>query len=474
MTHYRTSGHAIPAMRRVRKIHFVGIGGSGMNGIAEVLLNQGYAISGSDLVQSWTTDRLSNLGVHVVSKHSVENINGADVVVMSSAIPNSNPEIIEARRRHIPVVSRAEMLGELMRYRFGIAVAGTHGKTTTTSLIASIFQAADLDPTYVIGGVLKGENRNAKLEDSRYLIAEADESDASFLFLQPMVAVITNIDRDHMDTYDQDFVRLHGAFAEFTRRLPFYGVAVMCVDDRAVRELMVTCLRPVVTYGLSEDADYRAVDIEADGKRWRYRAIRPNGMKPLQIELPLPGMHNVANSLAAVAVACEECVPDEKIRKGLSSFSGVERRFEIHDLSVKALSVTMVDDYGHHPSEVREVFKTARHIWPDRRVVMVFQPHRYTRTRDLFQEFVTVLSDADVLIVVSTYSAGESLLKDANAESLVHAIGCRNPIKPIFAPDNDTAIQLIKQNLRERDVLIVQGAGNVSQISAGLSMELSS
>jgi len=459
----------VPEMRRVRQIHFVGIGGSGMCGIAEVLLNQGYRISGSDIARSATINRLVQLGARVAIGHCAENISGADVVVVSSAVADTNPEVVAAHAARIPVVARAEMLGELMRYRHGIAVAGTHGKTTTTSLITSIFKAANLDPTFVIGGLLNSTGSNAQLGASRYLIAEADESDASFLHLQPMVAVVTNIDRDHLRTYGGDFQRLSQTFVEFVHRLPFYGVAVLCIDDPHVREILDAVSRPMLTYGVSDDADFRATDIEVRGLAWKFKAERPAGHPALEVVINLPGAHNVLNALAAIAVATEEGVSDAAILAGLKAFSGVGRRFDVADrILVAGKRITVVDDYGHHPTEVAMVIEAARKVWPNRRLVMIYQPHRFTRTQDLYDDFTKVLSTVDKLVLLEVYSAGEDYIAGADSHALCQGIRERGAINPIYAADPGEAHALLPNIIEDDDVLIVQGAGNVNQLSKRL------
>jgi UDP-N-acetylmuramate--alanine ligase len=459
----------VPEMRRVRQIHFVGIGGSGMCGIAEVLLNQGYRISGSDVARSAAVARLAQLGATVFLGHCAGNVAGADVVVVSSAVSADNLELVAAHAAHTPVVARAEMLGELMRYRHGIAVAGTHGKTTTTSLITAVFKAADLDPTFVIGGLLKSTGSNAQLGASRFLIAEADESDASFLYLQPMVAVVTNIDRDHLGTYGGDFKRLCQTFVEFVHRLPFYGVAVLCIDDAQVRAVLPLVSRPMLTYGVSPDADFRATRIETSGLAWRFRAERPAGHAPLDVVINLPGAHNVLNALAAIAVATEEGVSDNAILAGLKAFSGVGRRFDVADgVLVAGKRITVVDDYGHHPTEVATVIETARKVWPDRRLVMVYQPHRYSRTHDLYDDFTKVLSTVDKLVLLEVYSAGEDYLAGADGHALCQGIRERGAINPIYAADPNEAQDLLPRILENDDVLLVQGAGNVNQVSKRL------
>lgn len=459
---------ASPTMRHVRKIHFVGIGGSGMSGIAEVLVNMGYSVSGSDLVHSSTTVRLSEIGVEVFVGHHADHVGAADVVVQTSAVGNKNVELIAAHAKRIPVISRAEMLGELMRHRFGIAVAGSHGKTTTTALISSIFQTAGIDPTVVIGGILKSERSGSRLGISKYLIAEADESDASFLYLQPMVSVVTNIDHEHMSTYGHDFGLLCDAFSEFIHRLPFYGVASICIDDENLRNMIPALSRPVLTYGLSEDADFRAIDIREEGTSWQFTAVRPPGYESLEIELPIPGIHYVQNALAAVVVATDEGLESEYIQSGIRNFDGVGRRFEISEVCIGTASIQMVDDYGHHPTEVRSVLQTARKVWPDKRIVLVYQPHRYSRTRDLFEEFVDVLSEVDELVMLATYSAHEEPVQGADACSLLKAIKALRVAPCHFALDPPKAIEILLSIVKDNDLVITQGAGNVGEVSESL------
>ncbi len=462
--------YQVPEMRRIRRIHFVGIGGAGMCGIAEVLLNQGYRVSGSDLRASAATERLAGLGAEIRIGHDAGAVADCDVVVVSSAVSAANPEVAAAHERRVPVVRRAEMLGELMRYRHGIAIAGTHGKTTTTSLVTSIFQAAELDPTFVIGGLLNSTGSNARLGASRYIIVEADESDASFLNLQPMSAVVTNIDRDHMATYGNDFEALKRTFVDFLHRLPFYGSAVLCSDDPEVRGILPDVARPMLTYGFGDDADFRAVDLEAEGRTWRFRARRPGGHGDLAVTMRIPGRHNVLNALAAIAVATDEGLPDSAIVEGLASFSGVGRRFQVSDaVRVGDATVTVVDDYGHHPTEVARVIETARSVWPGRRLVMAYQPHRYSRTRDLYDDFVRVLSSLDVLVLLEVYGAGEDPIPGADGRSLAKGIRARGVnAPPVFAESPEEALALLPGLLRDGDVLLVQGAGNVNHISARL------
>ncbi|MDF1630553.1 MAG: UDP-N-acetylmuramate--L-alanine ligase [Alcanivoracaceae bacterium] len=463
--------HVVPEMRRIRRIHFVGIGGVGMCGIAEVLCNQGYQISGSDLRESPVVLRLRSLGVRVEIGHRGENVGDADVVVTSTAVDEANLEVREAKRRRIPLVPRAQMLAELMRFRHGIAVAGTHGKTTTTSMIASILGEAKFDPTFVIGGKLTSSGTNARLGQSHYLVAEADESDASFLHLQPMVAVVTNIDADHMHAYGGDFAKLENTFIEFLQNLPFYGLAVMCVDDPVVRKLLPRVNRQLISYGFSEDADVRAQAISQKGMVTSFEVIR-EGKPKLQIALPMPGRHNVLNALAAIAVATDENVPDQAIIAGLNGFTGVGRRFDVlGEYRTADGSATLVDDYGHHPREVEATIKAVRDGWPDRRLVMLFQPHRYTRTRDLYEDFVDVLSNVDALLMLEVYSAGEDPIPAADSRSLCHSLRQRGQVEPIYVDDSAKLSALLGKVLRNGDLLITQGAGNVSAIARQLIEE---
>lgn len=452
-------------MRHVRHIHFVGIGGAGMCGIAEVMANLGYTVSGSDTVPSSITARLESLGISISKQHLASNVVDADVVVASSAIADDNPEIVSAHELHKPVVPRAEMLGELMRHRYGIAVAGTHGKTTATSFIADIFQAANIDPTYVIGGLLKSENRNAKLGSSHYIVAEADESDASFLYLHPMLAVITNIDHDHLGTYGQDFERLKQAFREFVSKLPFYGAVILCIDDEECRRFADEITRPVITYGLNDDADYQAVDIETKGIEWRFNVRRPVGQATLPIEIRLPGIQNVQNALAAIAVASDEGIADVHIQEGIRRFIGVGRRFEVSEISINSHILPLVDDYGHHPTELKCTLETVERVWPDKRQLMVYQPHRFTRTRDLFAEFVEVLGTTDDLLILDTYAASEDAIAGASALSLRDAINEEFSSHVEFAKDVKEAVAWIKATAAADHVVMVQGAGDVSGVS---------
>lgn len=464
--------YQVPEMGRIRCIHFVGIGGAGMCGIAEVLINQGYQVTGSDVRVSENTKRLIDKGALVHIGHDAAWVADADVVVISSAVTDDNPEVQAAHSQRTPVIPRAEMLGELMRYRHGIAVAGTHGKTTTTSLITEIFRCAGLSPTFVIGGLLNSAGTNAELGMGRYLIAEADESDASFLRLQPMSAVITNIDKDHMSTYGNDFSVLKDTFAEFVHRLPFYGTVALCIDDEDIVDILPRLARPVLTYGLSDDAQFRARDIQANGKAWKFTVDRGELGPSLDVSLAIPGAHNVLNATAAVAIATDEGIDDEHIVAGLSGFAGVDRRFQVSEnIRIGNSRMIMVDDYGHHPTEVAAVIATARRVWPEARLAMLYQPHRYSRTRDLFEDFVRVLNEVDALMLVDVYAAGETPIAGADGSALAHAIRQRGQLSPMFAQDPDEALELLETFTNGQDVLLVQGAGNVSQISNRLRQD---
>ncbi|WP_339806495.1 UDP-N-acetylmuramate--L-alanine ligase [uncultured Marinobacter sp.] len=463
--------YQVPEMRRIRRIHFVGIGGAGMSGIAEVLQNQGYEISGSDLRDGPVTERLRSLGVTVHIGHRASNSDQADVVVVSSAVARDNPEVVAARSRRVPIVPRAEMLAEIMRYRHGIAVAGTHGKTTTTSLIASILAEAGLDPTFVIGGKLNSAGTNARLGDSRYLVAEADESDASFLHLTPVISVVTNIEADHMDTYGGDVAQLKKTFVDFLHNLPFYGIAVMCLDDPYVDEILPRISRAMLTYGIErEDADYRASNIQSDGLKTRFTVHRPGGRPELQVELKMPGRHNVLNALASIAVATDEGVADEAICRGLAGFAGVGRRFQVYgDYQTPQGRITLVDDYGHHPTEVEAVIRAARDAWPGRRLVMLYQPHRYSRTRDLYEDFVRVLSEVDGLLLMDVYSAGEPAIPGADTRSLCRSIRQRGLVEPVHVEDDGDISRLLSHILKDGDLLITQGAGDIGGVASRLA-----
>ena len=453
----------------VRQIHFVGIGGAGMSGIAEVLLNLGYRVSGSDAAESSTTRRLARLGARVWLGHSPEQIDGADAVVTSTAVRSDNPEVIAARARRIPVVPRAVMLGELMRLKQGIAIAGTHGKTTTTSLVASVLAAGGLDPTFVIGGRLNSAGANARLGSGEYIVVEADESDASFLNLMPVMAVVTNIDNDHMETYGHDFARLKGAFVDFLSRLPFYGHAVLCIDDRHVREILPFVSKPVLTYGFAGDAQYRAADAIAEDAQMRFTALR-EGASPLPVQLNLPGRHNVANALAAIAVATELGVADDAILAGLASFTGVGRRFARHgEVVIPGGSFTLIDDYGHHPVEIEATLGAVRGAYPGRRVLLAFQPHRYTRTRDCFEDFVRVLSTADALLLADVYPAGEAPIVAADGRALARALRVAGKVEPVFVDDIEAMPQSIVDTAQPGDVVVTMGAGSIGQVPGRLA-----
>ncbi|WP_193161437.1 UDP-N-acetylmuramate--L-alanine ligase [Microbulbifer hainanensis] len=465
--------YGVPTMRRIRRIHFIGIGGAGMSGIAEVLQNQGYEVSGSDLRESSVTQRLRKLGVKVQIGHSADNIRGVDVVVNSSAIHGDNPELEAAHENRIPVVRRAEMLGELMRYRYGIAVAGTHGKTTTTSLIASILAADKKDPTFVIGGLVNAAGANAALGESRYLVAEADESDASFIHLQPMVTVITNIDADHMETYGGDFEKVKQIFVDFVHNLPFYGLAVVCGDDPHIQEVIPQFSRPIATYGFDEGNDFRIVEVKQEPLRSHFSVQRPDG-KVLDVCVNTPGIHNVLNATAAIAVATEEGVSDDAIREGLNGFQGVGRRFQIYghyavSNDAAAEKVMLVDDYGHHPREVAATIQTVRDGWPERRLVMIYQPHRYSRTRDLFEDFVQVLSQVDKLILLDVYSAGESPIPGADGRTLARSLRNRGQVDPIFVETIDQVPPVLADLIEPGDIVLTQGAGNVGALAQQLA-----
>jgi len=457
------------AMRRIRAIHFVGIGGVGMGGIAEVLLNLGYAVSGSDRQANALTRRLASLGATIHQDHAADHATAADVVVVSGAVAGDNPELVAARAQRIPIVPRAEMLAELMRFRHGIAVAGTHGKTTTTSLVASLLAEGGFDPTYVIGGQLNSSASNARLGSGEYLVAEADESDASFLYLQPVMALVTNIDADHLPTYAGDFTRLVDAFAEFLHHLPFYGLAVVCLDDANVRALLPRVTRPVLSYGIDSDADIVATRIAADGPRTRFDVRLPEGEPVTDITLNLPGRHNVQNALAAIAVAWELGVPPSAIRSGLAGFEGIGRRLQpLGEIAVGDGDAVLIDDYGHHPTELAATFAAVRSSWPERRLVVAFQPHRYSRTRDLFDDFANVLAAADALLVVEVYPAGEEPIQGADARALCRAIRARGRVDPVFVPTIDELPVALESVVTANDLLLTLGAGNIGAIARQL------
>jgi len=456
---------------KVQHIHFVGIGGAGMSGIAEVLLNLGYRISGSDAADNAVTQRLAGMGATVYRGHAGEHVAGADVLVISSAIGEDNPELRAARAARVPVVARAMMLAELMRFKQGIAVAGTHGKTTTTSLVASILNEAGLDPTFVIGGKLLAAGVNARLGQGEWLVAEADESDASFLHLSPVVSVVTNIDADHMETYGHDFERLKGAFLDFLHRLPFWGMAIVCADDPTVRALLSRIDKPVITYGTTDDCAIQAIDIVAEDGRMRFTAVRNGVRARIAVELNLPGMHNVLNALAAIAVAWELQVPDAAVQAALARFSGVGRRFQRYgELRLDAArSFTLVDAYGHHPVEMRATLAAARGAFPGRRLVLAFQPHRYTRTRDLFEDFVQVLSQADALLLTEVYAASETPIIAADGRALARALRVAGKVEPVFVAEAENLPDALFGFIQDGDVVLTMGAGSIGQIAPRLA-----
>ena len=459
-------------MRRINTIHFVGIGGSGMSGIAEVLINLGYAVQGSDLKANAVTQRLTRLGAKIAIGHSPGNVDGADVIVVSSAVSADNPEVEAALAKRIPVVPRAEMLGELMRFRYSIAVAGTHGKTTTTSLVASILAEGGEDPTFVIGGRLKSADSHARLGASRYLVAEADESDASFTHLQPLIAIVTNIDNDHLVTHGGDFERLKQSFVEFLHNLPFYGLAVLCLDDVHVSSILRSVGRPILTYGLDQSADVRADNIRRMGLKTRFDVIRPAAAS-LEVTVNLPGTHNVLNSLAAIAVAMELGIGDSAIQRALAEFEGIDRRLQhIADVQTAVGRVTIVDDYGHHPTEVAATLEAIRQGYAGRRVILAFQPHRYTRTHDLIDDFGRVLATADVLLVTEVYAAGEAPIVGADGRSICRAVRSRGQVEPLFVEKAEDLADSLKDVIRDGDVIVTMGAGHISSVAHELPARL--
>jgi UDP-N-acetylmuramate--alanine ligase len=457
----------IKRMRRIHCVHFVGIGGSGMSGIAEVMVSLGYAVQGSDLKPNKQTRRLESQGAKVFIGHAAENIHDADAIVVSSAVDETNPEVAAAKELRMPVVSRAEMLAELMRFRYSIAVAGTHGKTTTTSLVASVLAEGGLDPTFVIGGRLKSADSNARLGEGDYLVAEADESDASFVYLKPMLAVVTNIDADHMSTYDGDIEKLKAGFVTFLHNLPFYGLAVVCTDDPGVNSILGDIGRSVTTYGTNEDADVRATHIEFSQGASKFNVLR--GDDVLHVSLQLPGMHNVRNALAAIAVADELQIGDDAIVRALESFAGIDRRFQsLGEVETAGGRVLLVDDYGHHPTEVAATLAAAKSGYPERRVVLVFQPHRYTRTHDLMDDFATVLSSADVLVLLDVYAAGEDPIAGADGRSMARAIRSRGAVEPVFVEKLDDLASVLEDLLQDGDLVLTMGAGDIGAYATSL------
>ncbi|KAF0191597.1 MAG: UDP-N-acetylmuramate--alanine ligase [Gammaproteobacteria bacterium] len=466
------AAHQAMAMGRIRHIHLIGIGGAGMGGIAEVLANLGYTVTGSDLHDNAVTERLRGLGVRIAIGHAPAHVESCDVVVISSAVAADNPELVAAHERRIPVVPRAEMLAELMRFRYGIAVAGTHGKTTTTSLVASVLAEGGLDPTYVIGGRLNSSGTNARLGGSRYLVAEADESDASFLHLQPMLSVITNIDADHMATYDNDFERLKDTFIEFVHHLPFYGLAVVCIDDPVIQQIVPRLSRPLITYGFAAQADVRAVNVRQQREKMMFDVLR-NGAEPLPVTLNLAGRHNVLNALAAIAIAGELGVDNRAIQSGLAAFAGIGRRLQSYgEIDTPAGQVLMLDDYGHHPSEIAATVAAIRAGWPERRLVVVFQPHRYSRTSDLMEDFARVLAEVDVLLLLEVYAAGEKPVANADSRALCRSIRARGQVTPLLVEDPAELASTLSAVLQQADVLLTLGAGDIGAIAPRLPGEL--
>jgi UDP-N-acetylmuramate--alanine ligase len=450
-------------------VHFVGIGGSGMSGIAEVMLSLGYKVQGSDLKGNKQTRRLADQGATIFIGHAAENIETADAVVVSSAVDETNAEVAAAREKLMPVVPRAEMLAELMRFRYSIAVAGTHGKTTTTSLVASVLAEGGLDPTFVIGGRLKSADANARLGQGDYLVAEADESDASFVHLKPMLAVVTNIDADHMSTYDGDIEKLRTGFIEFLHNLPFYGLAVVCTDDAGVNEILNNIGRSIVSYGINEDADVRAVNIKFSEGLAQFDVIRAGGREPLQVALRLPGLHNVRNALAAIAVADELQIADAAVVGALEKFEGIDRRFQnMGEIETAAGKVLMIDDYGHHPTEIAATLEAARSGWPEKRIVLVFQPHRYSRTRDLMDDFATVLSEADVTIVLDVFAAGETPIAGADGRAIARAVRSRGAVEPVFVESLAELLPVLEGLVADGDLVLTMGAGDIGAYAAGL------
>lgn len=462
-------------MRRIHNIHFVGIGGSGMGGIAEVLLNLGYRVQGSDLKPNGVTQRLAKLGAQIQFGHAAENVGNADVLVVSTAVAADNPEVVEAKSRRLPIVQRAVMLGELMRFRYSVAVAGTHGKTTTTSMVASILAEGGLDPTFVIGGRLKSADSNARLGAGKYLVAEADESDASFMHLQPMISIVTNVDNDHLGTHEGDFERLKQSFIDFLHNLPFYGLAVVCADDPIAKSLLPRINRPFVTYGIdSPETDLRAVNIRREGVQTRFDVERRGTSQKLSVRLNLPGRHNVLNSLAAIAVAQELEVSDTAIQRALSSFHGVDRRLQQYgDVQTSAGKVTIIDDYGHHPTELAATLEAIRQGWPNRRILLAFQPHRYTRTRDLLDDFARVLAgNADALIVTEVYAAGETPIPGADGKAICRAVRSHGRVEPVYVEKIDELPRALIQIARDGDVIVTMGAGSIGSLAPELPVAL--
>lgn len=468
--HSAANRHVIPEMRRINRLHFVGIGGAGMCGVAEVLLNQGYNISGSDLKESPNTLRLESMGAEIFIGHDATNVKNADVVVYSSAIDERNPEIKAAINEFKPLIARAEMLAELMRYRHSIAIAGTHGKTTTTSIVASVLAQAGFDPTFVIGGLLNSAGTNARLGESRYLVAEADESDASFMHLQPMVAVVTNIEADHMSTYGGDFENLKKYFIDFLHNLPFYGLAVLCIDDPVVRELLPRISRPKITYGFAEDADFRIINLSQEQQITQFDVVRKEAKDRLKITLNMPGRHNALNATAAIAIATDEGIKAKDIQGGIQNFAGVGRRFDVQgEFAVNGGTVMLIDDYGHHPTEVAATLRALRDGWPENRLIMVYQPHRYSRTKDLYEDFVEVLGEADVLLLLEVYSAGEKKIAKADSRSLCRSIRLRGKVDPVYVKEESEVREILRELVLPGDIILTQGAGSVGALAKQLA-----
>lgn len=462
-----------PGMDRIQHIHFIGIGGTGMNGIAEVMLSLGYQVTGSDLNENAAIRRLRTLGAVIHIGHDAENLKDVDVVVKSTAIAADNPELLAAIDRKITIIPRAEMLAELMRFRFGVAVAGTHGKTTTTSLTASILAEAELDPTYVIGGRLNHSGTNAQLGQSDYLVVEADESDGSFMYLSPMIAIVTNIDEDHLETYASDFGRLKSVFIDFLHQIPFYGQAIVCIDDEGVKSILTDISKPTITYGLNEEADIRAINVQQHGWQTHFTVIRKES-KPLTICLNLPGTHNVQNALAAIAVAIQLGIDNHVIQKALNEFRGIGRRLQVNGerVPVEKGFVLLVDDYGHHPREITATLQAVRAAWPKRRLVLIFQPHRYTRTRALFDDFAQCLSEVDSLLLLDVYSAGEEPINGADGRSLSRAVRARGKVEPVFVSEQEQLHEILPSLLEDNDVVLTMGAGSIGQMAAQLPEQL--
>ena len=457
------------ATRRIKQVHFVGIGGSGMGGIAEVMVNLGYKVRGSDMQQNAITQKLSALGATIFNQHDASNVDGADVVVMSSAVKETNPEIIAARDHRIPIIPRAEMLAELMRFRYGIAIAGTHGKTTTTSLVASILDTANMDPTFIVGGRVNSFASHSKLGAGQYLVAEADESDASFLHLQPIMSVVTNIDSDHLSAYDGDFNNLQDAFLEFIHHLPFYGMTVLCVENETIKALLPKIYRPYLTYGFGEDADYQITNVVSSGIKTKFELKRPDNLPAIKFVLNLPGVHNVLNAVAAAVVALQLDVAEEFIQEALENFQGIARRFQTYsDICIDGKSIQLVDDYGHHPTELAATIQAAREAYPEQRLVVLFQPHRYSRTRDLFDDFVRVLNETDALMLCEVYAANEEPIVGADSAALCRALRARGKLDPILVKDISEIQSTLEHVINDNDVLLTLGAGSVGTIAPAL------